>query len=260
MTKAAALKKLAEEYPDSKSYPVVFAQTRVQTQPQARTEQVQQTRTQVSTQKETKTQQREKIAPKTATESPKPQPVPKPQPKPKPEIKTEIKIKEKQRTKILPNKTSSDEEKRAFLKTVSGIVARRRGMLNGKAVYHVNYWPYKPENRIILLGEPPEGIRPAEGKGSVQDSATLISGIPPKKPIFSNTGAVDDVISSGGGRIITIRSIKDREVKRKYTPKNADEPKYDYRIPNKRRPVNIPKPHDLGSGVEETRYGRHIRL
>jgi len=146
-------------------------------------------------------------------------------------------------------------------------VARRRGTLNGKAVYHVNYYPYRPEDRIILIGKPPEGIRPASGKGSVRRSATLISGIPPAKPIRSDTGAVDDIITSEGKgiNVISVQDTEARKPKLRITLKSDNDKaktgsRYNYRV-NPRRHGNMPlAARDLGGGIEQTRKGRHLRL
>ena len=160
----------------------------------------------------------------TPTSVPVPVPVPQPQPKPAPAPPppvTEIPPKPPPpvpgvppppRGFILPPAPASnapDEEKRAYLEKVEGLVARRRGQLGGKSVWLINFYPYGKADHITIVGAAPKGAKLATGKGSVSRSATLLKGIPPKKPIYSDTGAVDDVITARGRRII-ISSVRDR--------------------------------------------------
>ena len=63
-----------------------------------------------------------------------------------------------------------------------------------------------------MLGAAPKGAKMATGKDSVKESLTLIRGIPPDKPIYDDTGAVDDIIMSDG-RKITVKSVKDKNIK-----------------------------------------------
>ena len=81
--------------------------------------------------------------------------------------------------------------------------------MQGKSVWRVNFYPYGPKDEFIILGPAPAGAKLATGTGSVSRSATLLKGVPPKKPIYSDTGAVDDVITSRGNKII-ITSVKDK--------------------------------------------------
>jgi len=110
-----------------------------------------------------------------------------------------------------PALNAPDEEKRSYLEKVEGFVARRRGALQGKSVWRVNYYPYGKSDEMVVLGPAPKGAKLATGKGSVARSATLLKGIPPKKPIYSDTGAVDDIISADGKRII-IQSVQDKNI------------------------------------------------
>ena len=78
-------------------------------------------------------------------------------------------------------------------------------------MWRVNYYPYGQDDHITIVGAAPRGAKLAVGKGSVSASAVLIKGMPPQKPIYSDTGAVDDVITAHGRRII-IQSVKDKGV------------------------------------------------
>lgn len=98
-------------------------------------------------------------------------------------------------------------------------------MLNGKPLYLVDYYPYGPKDKLVMF-EPPRGVKEASGAGSVQNSATLIKGIPPGKPIFSNTGAVDDVITASGNKI-TVTSVRDPEVQ----PRHRGRPPKAFKLP-----------------------------
>jgi hypothetical protein len=166
---------------------------------------------------------------------PVPVPVPVPEPAPAPQLepmpkqtKTKIKIKTdtKYRDRYLkPDKNAPDKKKQEFLAGVKGIVARRRGELNGKPLYLVNYYPYGEKDKLVMF-EKPDGVKEASGPGSVQASATLIRGVGPSKPIFSNTGAVDDIISTDKGNKIKIEHVHDTEAeKHKNTTKNTDNDK-----------------------------------
>jgi hypothetical protein len=86
-------------------------------------------------------------------------------------------------------------------------------MLNGKPVYLVDFYPYGPKDKLVMF-QRPRGVKEASGKGSVKASATLLRGTPPSKPIFSNTGAVDDIISANG-KGIKVTSVKDTTVQHK---------------------------------------------
>jgi hypothetical protein len=204
MTKAAALKKLAEEYPDSKSYPVVFSQPAIKTQAQAKTSQAQQIRTLVETKQETKTQQQTKIAPKTATESPKPQPVPKPQPKPKPEVKIDTKTKQKQRLK--PPGIGAPEQKEWTPEEVKSAIA----WTDGFAVHAIK----SPHRRTIdeksfNVNHLPPGLivmKNYAGKGSQQRSAKVTGKFPSRLTV--DVGNQDVIITNRHGKV-QLRHMRD---------------------------------------------------
>jgi hypothetical protein len=141
-------------------------------------------------------------------------------------------------------------------------------MLNGKPVYLIDYYPYGPKDKMVTFTKP-RGVKEASGEGSVQRSATLIRGIPPGKPIYSNTGAVDDIITAKGNKI-EVTSVKDEAVKRK-----RGRPRKDSTIDNKesqavrdkenRRMNRIMKPApmvDSGDGIVfNPKTGRgHLKL
>lgn len=127
---------------------------------------------------------------------------------------TELEEAEKKpaRLKRFPDDDSSDEDKRSFLESVRGFTARRRGELNGKPVYRVRYYPYGPKDKLVLIGEAPPGAREVRGKGSVRNSA-YVRGEPPRKEIYSDTGAIDDIIIPVRGGV-TIKSVKDLNIPR----------------------------------------------
>lgn len=136
-----------------------------------------------------------------------------------------------------------------MLKQVEGLLAYRRGELKGKgSVWHIAYYPYGPKDKTILYGPAPEGAKMVKGKGSTDKSAKLIRGIQPTKPIFRNTGAVDDVILPTKERKgIIIRSVPDKISPRKNPPK--------YPV------FKMAKTIDAGGGIEIDRSGRgHIKL
>ncbi len=154
-----------------------------------------------------------KLPPKAPTKTPGPKPPPKPPPKPKPRPVPEIPIKPPVKPPsrlFFPGKgiPTREADKRQLLAKVKGFVARRRGALGGQSVWRINYYPYRPKDTLVLLGAAPEGARLITGRGSVAASAILLRGVPPTKPIYSDTGAVDDIISAQGRRII-VGSVKD---------------------------------------------------
>lgn len=143
--------------------------------------------------------------------APKPQPTPRPIPRP---IPTPLVRKPKPKPRLFP-KGRSDKEKRKALKEAKGIVARRRGSLGGKDVWRVKVYPYGPEDTIVLLGKPPEGVRRVVGVGSVAKSAVILRGKVPSRVVFDDTGAVDDVLYISGKRV-RVTSVRDVAV----TPKS----------------------------------------
>ena len=179
-----------------------------------------------------------------------PIPVPEPEPEPVPEEepvpikkKTPDKFKDEDRPPkkrppvTRPGKDAPEKEKREFVNAQPGVIARPRGRLNGKQVWLIEYWPYRKQDRMVLMGEPPAGAEPAKGKGSTKRGAVLLRGAPPKKPIHSDTGAVDDVITVTASGKVKIKHVKDPAVRRRK------------------------KTFDLGGGVEIDGKGRgHIKL
>jgi len=155
-----------------------------------------------------------------------------------------------------PKPDDDDKKKQAFLKTVPGVVARRRGEVNktidGKVervpVYLIDFYPWGPKDKMVMY-EKPYGVKEARGKGSVQKSATLLRGIPPKDPIVSNTGAVDDVITVSGKKV-KVTSVRDKDIK-----------SAKFKMP-KPKPFKIPQMVDNGDGiVYNKRTGRgHLKI
>jgi len=91
----------------------------------------------------------------------------------------------------------------------------------------------------------PKGAKPASGKGSIKASAILIKGKPPKKPLFRDTGAVDDIITASKGGIV-VRSVKDK----RYIPRAGDKTK-----------VIRFKQTNVSGGIEVDKQGKgHIKL
>lgn len=159
-----------------------------------------------------------------------------------------------------PPPDTRDSEKRELLSTKQGMVARRRGELRGYSIWRVNYYPYGPTDKLVLFGNPPEGAIPASGPGSVANSATLIFGKPPDKPILDDTGAVDDIIypiMKKDGKGIVVRSVKDTQVISK--PKPVEMIRGPYKKRGRPSKASLPS-KDLGGGIEQTAKGRHIRL
>ena len=164
-----------------------------------------------------------------------------------------------------------DKSRREFLKVVSGLVAYRRGSLKGKGdMWLVSFYPYGDKDKTVLFGAPPEGAKYATGKGSVNKTATVIRGIPPDRPLFRDTGAVDDIVMPSGKGIV-VKSVKDKAVKRKRgRPKK--EKKSPYRISDagqeevkkkRGRPPKLAtiKTLDVGAGIEVNVKGRgHIKV
>jgi hypothetical protein len=145
----------------------------------------------------------------------------------------------------VPKPGATEKEKREFANSVDGLVARRRGELNGQSLWLIDYYPYGDKDKMTLLGSPPKGAKPASGKGSLKASATLIRGIPPSKPLYRDTGAVDDIISHKDGKIV-VESVPDEKVKRGRG-----------RPPKARNVMAI----DVGGGIEVDKHGRgHIKI
>ncbi|MBU1173075.1 MAG: hypothetical protein KKD44_26225, partial [Proteobacteria bacterium] len=163
---------------------------------------------------------REGLSPKAGPAgSPKPQPAPQPATKQPLRLKTGTLIKVKTfgaKVILRPSPDAPEKDKRDFVNNAEGIVARRRGELRGQAVWLIDLYPYGPKDKMVLLGEAPEGATPASGKGSLKESATLIRGIPPDKPLYRDTGAVDDIISARGKKIL-VTSVRDKETSRRVT-------------------------------------------
>ncbi len=109
-------------------------------------------------------------------------------------------------------KDASDKEKRAYLTKVPGLVARRRGSLEGKSVWRIKYYPYGPKDKTVILGDPPAGAKEVRGPGSIKASAIVLRGLAPKKRIYTDTGAVDDIIVPVGEKKVTIESVRDRSI------------------------------------------------
>jgi hypothetical protein len=126
-----------------------------------------------------------------------------------------------------PDNTAPEKEKQKFLSGVKGIVARRRGLF-----YLVDFYPYGPKDKMVTKTAP-RGIKPATGKGSLNKSATLLYGIPPSKPLFRDTGAVDDIITVKNKKV-SVKSVKDPDVNRKR------------RIP---KPFKLPKEIEQPDGI-----------
>lgn len=129
-----------------------------------------------------------------------------------PLAKIPVTLNVKQRIPIPKSSEPNEIKKREFLGNVQGLIARRRGELNGKSVWLVDYYPYGDNNKMVLMGEPPKGAQPARGKGSLQESATLLFGVPPNKALYRDTGAVDDILTAYGNRIL-VKSVKDSKYK-----------------------------------------------
>ena len=66
---------------------------------------------------------------------------------------------------------------------------------------------------MVLLGEPPEGVKEITGKGSTDASAVVVRGVKPKRILFDNTGAVDDYISPTRTRKLDVKSVHDRSIR-----------------------------------------------
>ncbi len=107
----------------------------------------------------------------------------------------------------------NESKKRALLKNVEGLIARRRGQLGGKSVWHVHFYPFRDSDRVILLGDPPEGAITYTGPGSTDKSAMVVKGKPPSRMIFEDTGAVDDIIQPTKTRKLDIKSVVDQSVR-----------------------------------------------
>jgi hypothetical protein len=167
---------------------------------------------------------------------PAPQPKPQPAPQPKPQPAPQPKPQPAPQPKPVPTPTptpriddpppppppppppiplkavASDKEKRAFVNKTQGMVAFKTGQLNHQGVWRVRYYPYGENDRLVYVGAPPKGAIMETGKGSIDRSARILRGIPPKRTLFENTGAVDSlIIPSGKG--ISIRSIRDRNIR-----------------------------------------------
>jgi len=92
--------------------------------------------------------------------------------------------------------------------------------------------------------------------------------VPPAKPIRSDTGAVDDIISAAGKKGIKVVSVRDTEkqkplriVLRQENEKTKASQRLNYGNKKPRRISNRPLTvRDLGGGIEETSKGRHLRL
>lgn len=147
------------------------------------------------------------------TPTPAPMPTPQPMPEPLPTaVEAPKEILPKIPKLIPPSKGASDEEKRKFLEEVPGFTARRRGELNEEDVWRIRYFPYGKGDKLVIVGEPPPGVKIARGKGSVKRSATVVKGIGPTRRIYTDTGAVDDIIIPTGEKSVTVRSVKDTTV------------------------------------------------
>ncbi len=114
--------------------------------------------------------------------------------------------------KIFPPSGATDKQKRQFLDRTAGLIARRRGSLGGKSVWRVWHYPYRPQDKLVIVGPPPAGARVVTGKGSVGQSATVIKGLAPTSPLYDDTGAVDDLIIPTGKNDIRIQSVRDKGI------------------------------------------------
>jgi len=153
---------------------------------------------------------------------PAPEPQPQPEPAPKPQsTKTPAPVKPvtpkpplRPRILIPPSPTASDKEKRDYINKAEGVIARRRGSLGGKDVWLVRTYPYRPQDKLVILGAAPEGAKVIRGAGSTDATAVVLRGKAPTKTLFSDTGAVDDFIIPTQTRKLRIRSVRDTSNRR----------------------------------------------
>lgn len=180
--------------------------------------------------------------------SPKPAPTPKPEPKPEPETPAPTPTPKRVGLPRPPGSNASDDKKREFLAAVQGFVANRRGELNGKPIWYVDFYPYDgKKDRLILHGKLPKGAKPVSGKGSVKRSL-YGKGVMPKREIWRDTGAVDDVVTPSG-RGVVIRSVAGNP----YTENKKQK--------EQSKTGMVVRTRDLGGGIEMDKKGRaHIKL
>jgi hypothetical protein len=204
MTREAALKKLAEEYPDAGNYPLMVPYISPSSVVSARSAQVSQTKraTEARTRTDTKTDVRESVLPRTEIARPYPQPVPKPKPRP---VLEKEKIKEKTKRKIrtgVPFTDGSDGD--AFQTAPNGSITWKQGTPRGGEV-----WKYIPppwnQKKPLTLRRPPRGAV----RTNLSTPEETIQVIGRSKVRVPKTASIDlgvtDIIISNYGRKIDFK-------------------------------------------------------
>jgi hypothetical protein len=192
MTKQAALKKLAEEYPNKSNFPVIVSKTSTRTQAEAKSAQSKQN-TQIQTKQVTKTAQQIKQEVRAATESPRPVPQPRPKPqfvtKPPPVEPDKI----KKRYPLDLKGGGTDKEKREMIMARGGSIGWRQGKSKGKDIWHVIMYPYQSQKDYVLVkGKIPHGAKiTVEGPESAYKTAAQFFGKKPSRKLMVDMGIQD---------------------------------------------------------------------
>ena len=216
MSEEEAARIVAQEYPFADNYPIVYS--RVEAQPQPKMETLQERLREPNIEKQ----------PMPIEEYPQPEKQDRPLPAPEDiteprkgdagKQKQDEKIKEDEITEktlggmMKPEDDAPDKVKQRFLDSQVGISGYRKGALNGESIWHIWYYPYDRDDRLIVHGAPPKGFVTFTGEGSVKKTARLSRGVPPVHEIREDTGAVDEVIMpTQDERGIIVKSVKDKD-------------------------------------------------
>ena len=121
-----------------------------------------------------------------------------------------------------PDKKSTDEEKREFIKKSKGAVAWPQGELKSGKVFHVvvdSGQGYSEATHLTLTGEIPDGVKMYRGPKEAYKSLTQLSGKPPVNPVTLEGGAIDPVLYRNDNNETAIVFRQDKQYRKSKRPK-----------------------------------------